>query len=141
MNPNLHFISTRHRRVTNGWEQAPSYALREITIQRTADLQRLAVTIAPTLSTKYAKLWQTTDIFSHEIIRQNIETDNMLKYIGDDPDYIFYIRNKESFVLDTSFFNPFATLINPIEICFSENDDLMFVLERKDINIKIEYYK
>ncbi len=141
MNSNLHFISTCHRRVTNGWDQAPSHVLREIIIQRTADLQRLAVTIAPTLSTKHATLWQTTDIFSHEIIRQNIETDNMLKYIGDDPDYIFYIRNKESFVLDTSFFNPFATLINPIEIAFSEHDDLMLVLERKDTNVRIEYYK
>lgn len=141
MQRNLQFISTSHQRIENGWEHTPSYVNRNIQIHRSSDLQTLQITITPTLGTKKACLEVQTDIFSGATIHQNVSTANILKYIGDDPDYAFYIRNKDSFSLSISPFVPTSKYKNAIEVAFSTDDDLMLVVERRDINVIYKYYK
>lgn len=137
MEQNLHFISTKHQRVAGGWEQNPSFVNREIIIRRSADLNRMELTISPTLSTKRASLEVTESIFSDSVTHQDTENANILKYIGDDPDYVFYVRNKNNF----SSAHYFMTPENIIEMEFSGNNDLMLVLERVDRNFMIYYYQ
>ena len=137
MEQNLHFISTKHQRVEGGWEQNPSFVNREIIIRRTDDLNKLELTIIPTLNTKGASLEVTKSIFSNSVTHQDTTNANILKYIGDDPDYVFYVRNKDNFYAANYFMTP----ENIVEMEFSENNDLMLVLERVDRNFKIYYYK
>lgn len=137
MEQNIQFISTRHQRMQGEYEFNPSYVLRNVQINRSTDLQRIAVTIEPTLTTKYGKLWETRDMFSGEIVRQNVTSANVLKYIGDDPDYIFHVRNEESIIIPHHGLLPTTS----IELQFAEDDELILILERRDMNVKICYYK
>lgn len=141
MQQSFRFISTHHRRIENGWEYPSSYVNREIQIIRSSDYETLQIAIMPTLSPKRAKLEVNTNIFSGFTIRQEVSSANILKYIGDDPDYVFHIRNMDSFSLNLSPYNPASKFKNPIEIAFSADDDLIAVLERRDKNLIIEYYK
>ena len=97
----------------------------------------MELTINPTLSTKGASLEVSESIFSNSVTHQDTTNANILKYIGDDPDYVFYVRNK------TNFYSAHYSMTpeNIVEMEFSENDDLMLVLERVDRNFMIYYYK
>ena len=64
----------------------------------------------------------------------------MLSYVGSDPDFLFHVRNQDSVNIYLSPFNPASKFRDPIELAFTD-DDLMLVLERRDKNLIIEYYK
>lgn len=87
------------------------------------------------------RLANQDSVFSKLPISQSIETANILKYIGDDPDYVVYIRNKDSIRLHLSPFVPTSNFVDPIEIAFSEDDSLMVVVERCDTGTQYQYYK
>lgn len=140
MQPCFRFISSHHRRIQDGWEVESSYVDREIQIFRSDDYNKMQITIIPTLSTKLATLKTERSIFSGITTFQDVANANMLSYVGSDPNFLFHVRNQDSVNIYLSPFNPASKFRDPIELDFTD-DDLMLVLERRDKNLIIEYYK
>ena len=116
--------SLNHIRYEGGYEgkeYSPNHSSRAINLAFSDNKQFIKVSITPTLTTKSA-------------ILQNDKESEVLKYIGDDPDYVFYVRNKEKIKNCGSFFS------SSFMIAFND-DDLQFILYRRDRDLIIEYYK
>lgn len=137
---NLSFISSKYQKVENGRERNPYFEDRMIKIIRPEDKSIMRISINPSMGEMSARLEETQSIFAPDIIhRQDVKTADVLKYIGDDANCVFYVRNNTHIIIDP--FSITAKYKSMAELSFAEDQDLMVVVERQDADLMIKYYK
>lgn len=137
---NISFISSEYQIVENGRERNPSFEDSMIKIVRPEDKSIMHISINPSMSEMRARLEEIQSIFAPEVThRQDVKTADVLKYIGDDSNYVFYVRNKTHIIVDP--FSITAKYKSMAELSFAEDQDLMVIVEKQDADLMIKYYK